>query len=95
MEVVSSDRSPTQLARWTSKQVFADLSSRHHRVAARRAERTTRAARHHVASVHLCQLADDVVEVSARVVTGHRSRAVAARLELRHDRWVCTELVFG
>jgi len=95
IEVVSSDRSPTQLARWTSRRVFADLSDRHHRVAAERASRTVRAARHQVASVHVCALGDEVMEVSARVVTGRRSRAVAARFELRHERWVCTELVFG
>lgn len=95
IEVVSSDRSPTQLARWTSPQVYADLSDRHRRVAVDRASRTIRAARHQVASVHVCQVDDDVVEVSARVVTGRRSRAIAARFVLRNDRWVCTELVFG
>lgn len=96
VEAVSNDRPVTQLARWTSSRVYADLDARRKRVAAQRSDgRGSRVARHQVASVHVCQIDDEVVEISGRVVTGRRSRALAARLEFRQSRWMCTELMFG
>ena len=65
------------------------------RVAANSAPVTSRSTRHHVATVHVCQISSEVAEVSGRVITGRRSRALAARLEFLQSRWTCTELVFG
>jgi hypothetical protein len=36
-----------------------------------------------------------VAEVSGHVRHAGRSRALAARLERRRDRWVCTALLLG
>lgn len=96
IEAVANDRPVSQLARWTSSRVYADLNARRERVAEQRgAVRSPRAARHHIASVRVCPVEVDVAEVSGRVVTGRRSRALAARLEYVHSRWMCTALVFG
>ena len=45
-----------------------------------------------VVSVRVSQPCRGVAEVAAHVRYGHRSRAVAARLELTDDRWLCTAL---
>lgn len=96
IEAVANDRPVSQLARWTSSRVYADLDARRRRVAEQRGSgRALRAARHHVASVRVCPVEVDIAEVSSRVVTGRRSRAIAARLEYVHSRWMCTAIVFG
>ena len=94
VEVLSSDRPLTQLVRWTDAQVYADIACRRQRVA-ERAARGHRPARPHVATVHICHPTEGSAEISARVVTGTRSRAIAGRLDLRRDRWICTALQFG
>lgn len=94
VEVLSSDRPLTQLVRWTDSTVYAEIASRQSRLAAR-AARGARSGRPHVATVHIYQPTDDVAEISARVTTGGRSRAIAARLDLRRDRWLCTAIHFG
>ncbi|MBA2522855.1 MAG: hypothetical protein H0V25_05940 [Solirubrobacterales bacterium] len=94
VEVLSSDRPLTQLVRWTDSTVYADIASRQSRLAAR-AARGMRSGRPHVATVHIYQPTDDVAEISARVTTGGRSRAIAARLDLHRDRWLCTAIHFG
>lgn len=95
VEVVANDRPLTQLARWTDEQVYAEIGRRQQRVAAHRRSGQVRAGRQQVATVHLCQSAPDSVEVAARISTGGRSRAVAARLDYSRDRWVCTAICFG
>ena len=45
-----------------------------------------------VLGVHACFLSREVVEVSAHVRYGERSRALAARFESRDQRWCCTAL---
>jgi hypothetical protein len=96
IEAVANDRPVSQLARWTSSRVYADLDARRKRVAEQLGNgRSLRATRHQVASVRVCAIAGDIAEVSSRVVTGRRSRALAARLEYVHERWMCTALVFG
>jgi hypothetical protein len=47
-----------------------------------------------VATVHICQLSETAVEVAARVQSGRRSRAIAARLDQHRGRWVCTAIQF-
>lgn len=95
VEVVSSDRPLSQLARWTDPAVYADIAMRQKRVCAQRGPSTGRAIRHHVATVHLCQVTPEVAEVAARVTFGARSRALAARLDYQRERWTCTALTFG
>jgi Family of unknown function (DUF6459) len=95
VEVISSDRPLTQLVRWTDSEVFADISRRRHAVAAARSELPPRSGRQQVASVHICRPSMLVAEVAARVSTGSRSRALAARLDFHRERWLCTALDFG
>ena len=48
-----------------------------------------------VRSVHVCQPPPAAAEVSVHVRHGHRSRAIAARIERRDGRWTCMALQFG
>lgn len=94
VEVLSSDRPLTQLIRWTDQTVYAEIAHRRQRVSLRSA-RTPRSGRPHVATVRICHPTAETAEVSARVTTGGRSRAIAARLDFRRDRWLCTAIQFG
>ncbi len=94
IESVTGLRPTTQLVRWTSQEVFRDLDRRAQLV--RRAGGPAhRPVRPQVRSVHVCRPGDTAAEVSVHVRHGHRSRALAFRLERREDRWVCTALEFG
>ncbi|CAI9408067.1 Rv3235 family protein [Nocardioides sp. T2.26MG-1] len=99
VEIVGGDRPVTQLLRWSTREVFDNLE--------RRAQLVARAGRHHpgqgrvqpvrpqVLGVHTCFIRHDVVEVSAHVRYGQRSRAIAARFEAVDQRWCCTALDFA
>lgn len=105
VEIVGGDRPVSQLLRWTSGEVYADLH--------RRAALVARAGGHQpgqgrvqpvrpkVLSVRTCFLHRRVVEAGVHVRYGQRSRALAARFELkptRYDpgpRWICTALEFS
>jgi hypothetical protein len=91
-EVLAGDRPPTQLVRWTTERIYADLE----RAAANRArERTvirSGRARPKVTRVFVCDVRDGVVEASAVVKHGARMRAMALRLETLGDQWLCTAL---
>jgi hypothetical protein len=99
VEIVGGDRPPTQLLRWSSPEVYADLQ--------RRALLVARAGRHlpgagrvqpvrpRVVSVRSCFISRDVVEVSTHVRYCERSRALAARFERVRDHWRCTALDFA
>lgn len=95
VEVVSCERPLSQLARWTDAEVYVDLGRRRDQVARHRKPGQVRSHRQQVASVHVWQPAYDVAEVAARVTTGARSRAIAARLQFERGRWLCTTLTFG
>lgn len=98
-EIVGGDRPVSQLLRWTSRSVYADLQ--------RRAVLVARAGRHlpgqgrvqpvrpQVRGVHSCFVSREVAEVSVHVRYGCRSRALAARFERRGGRWLCTALEFA
>jgi hypothetical protein len=96
VEIVGGDRPASQLLRWTSADVFADLNRRAQLVARAGGHAPGRArvqpVRPRVLSVHTCFVTDDVLETSIHVRYGERSRALAARFEARQDRWVCTAL---
>ncbi len=95
VEVVSSDRPLSQLARWTVPDVYVDLGRRRDQVTRHRRSGQARAGRQQVATVHVRQPGADSAEVAARVTLGTRSRAIAARLQFERGRWLCTALTFG
>jgi len=99
VEIVGGDRPASQLLRWTTGAVYADLHRRAvlvgraggHEPGVRRVQ----PVRPHVVSVHTSFVSPLVVETSARVRYGVRSRALALRFERRGDRWVCTAMEFA
>lgn len=99
VEIAGGDRPVSQLLRWTSARVYADLARRSQLVAQAGVRggvtRSRTLVRPQVRSVRACFLADDVAEVGAHVRYGERSRAVAARFERRGQRWLCTALEFA
>jgi hypothetical protein len=96
VEVAGGDRPLPQLLRWTSPRVYAELGRRVRVMAQTRpVERRRSTVRPQVRSVHLCRPLPTVAEVSVHVRHGRRSRAIAARLELRSGRWTCTALRIG
>jgi Family of unknown function (DUF6459) len=96
VEVLGGDRPVSQLLRWTSSKVYADLDRRV-RILGRTSPAPTRlrTVRPQVQSVHVCRPTPRSAEVSVHVRHGQRSRAIAARLELRHGRWTCVALQLG
>jgi len=96
VEVIGGDRGVHQLMRWTTERVYTDLMRRSHAL-----HRTTpgdqrlRRVRATVRSVHLFRPHEDAAELSIHVRHGHRSRAIAARIERIEGRWRCSVLDFG
>ena len=86
----------SQLLRWTSQRVYADLGRRVS-ILGRSSVVTQRlrTVRPQVRSVHVFQPTPQSAEVSVHVRHGRRSRAIAARLELEGGRWQCTALQLG
>ena len=93
-ESVTGLRPTSQLVRWTTQEVFRDLDRRAQLVR-RAAGPARRPVRPQVRSVHVSRPTGQAAEVSVHVRHGHRSRALAFRLERREDRWVCSALEFG
>jgi Family of unknown function (DUF6459) len=95
-EVVAGDRPIGQLIRWTDGTVYAELNRR-----VRLLGLTTTAGsrgssdRAQIRSVHVSQPAPLVAEVAAHIRHGGRSRALALRLEVHRDRWICTAVQLG
>lgn len=96
VEVLGGDRPLPQLVRWTSGRVYADLGRRV-RILGRTSPvaQRLRTVRPQVRSVHVFHPTPDTAEVSVHVRHGQRSRALAARFELEHGRWLCTALQLG
>jgi hypothetical protein len=96
VEVLGGDRPLTQLVRWTSKGVYAELERRLS-ILGRTSDAGVRmrTVRPQVRSVHVFHPTPASAEVSVHVRHGRRSRAIAARLELRQGRWQCTVLQLG
>ena len=88
VEVLAGDRPVSQLVRWTTSEVFDELTARVDGSA-------SRAARGVVRSLHVSQPADGVAEVAAAVRRGARCTALALRLEGLDGRWQCTALDIG
>ena len=96
VEVLGGDRPVSQLLRWTTARVYQDLDRRV-RILGRTAPalQRRRTIRPQVRSVHVFQPQPGIAEVSVHVRHGHRSRALAARLEQRKGRWTCVALQLG
>jgi hypothetical protein len=99
VEIVGGDRPASQLLRWTSPEVYADLNRRAQLVARAGGHQPGQArvqpVRPRVVGVHTCFVDTGIVEAGLHVRYGRRSRAVAARFERRDTRWVCTALEFA
>jgi hypothetical protein len=95
-EVLAGDRPISQLVRFTDETVFADLNRRV-RVLGMTTTATARGAKERstVRSIRVCTPAHEIAEVAAHVRHGERSRAIAFRMEIRRNRWVCTALEVG
>ena len=94
--MVGGDRGPSQLLRWTSERVYAELQRRSALLARTTpGDRRVRRLRSQVRSVHLFCPSPEAAEISVHVRHGERSRAIAARIELVDGRWCCTALQFG
>lgn len=96
VEVVGGDRGVYQLMRWTTDEVYEELYQRSSvlKQGPGRDPRLRR-LRAQVRSVHLSCPLPDVAEISIHVRHGHRSRAIAARIELIEGRWRCSAIQFG
>lgn len=99
LEIVGGDRPASQLLRWTSNEVYADLHRRAWLVARAGGHvpgvERVQPVRPRVLSVRTCVLDDRTVEAAVHAAHGGRSRAVATRFELRQGRWLCTALDFS
>jgi len=96
VEVVDGDRAATQLLPMTTDAIYDDVLTRLDSLAAlagRNARPCPMSTR--VASVHVNQPDHDHAEISARIVQGGRSRALALRLDLLGGRWRCTAIRWG
>jgi Family of unknown function (DUF6459) len=91
VEVLAGVRPATQLVRWTTAEVYEEISAR---VLAQGGD-PAGPPRGVVRSLHVSEPADGVAEVCALVRRGARSTAVALRLEGMDGRWQCTALELG
>jgi hypothetical protein len=92
VEVLAGVRPATQLVRWTTAEVYEEISSR---VLAGHGSHADGPPRGVVRSLHVSEPADGVAEVCALVRRGARSTVIALRLEGRDGRWQCTALELG
>ena len=99
VEVLSGDRPARQLAAWVSTDVYDQLirrlTNKYRSVNTLRSGRRAR-----VVSVHVSLIDESQAELAGRFIHGGRSRAIAARLELRRNhrggtQWLCTAVTWG
>lgn len=99
VEVLAGERPPRQLVAWMSTDVYGQLTNRL-MVRSRSSRRPTTQHRARVVSVHVAMVDEENAEIAARFVQRGRSRAIAVRLELRHNhrqvaQWLCTAVALG
>ena len=92
LEVCTAGRPVAQLVRWTDPSVYQALALRYVPRARRDVNRRRVPVAEQVRSVHVCEPADGVAEVSVVIAGGERPRAMALRIEGWKGRWVCTAL---
>jgi hypothetical protein len=99
VEIVGGDRPVSQVLRWTTPEVYQDLSRRTHLVAravgTRPGSGTVQSVRPQLVGSHTSFVSERCAEVSLHVRYGERSRAVAVRFELIRDRWQVSALEFA
>jgi hypothetical protein len=99
VEIGGGDRPASQLLRWTTGPVYADLHRRALLVARAGGHQPgvgrVQPVRPHVESVHASFVSPTVAEATARVRYGVRSRALALRFEKDADRWLCSAMEFA
>lgn len=88
VEVLDQRRPLTQVQHHVDTQVFAALETR-------LKTRAHTAHTIHLQSVHACQPVAGVIEACGVINYGQSVRALAARLEARKKRWLCTVLRFA
>jgi hypothetical protein len=95
-EVLAGDRPISQMVRFTDEAVFTELNRRV-RLLGLNTTANGRGSKERsaVRSVRVCTPSDRVAEIAAHVRHGERSRAIALRMEIRRNRWVCTALELG
>jgi len=92
IEVCTAGRPVGQLLRWTEPTIYRDLEKRYLPQANRSLVSRRVIVAERVRSVHVCEPADGVAEVSVVIIGGERPRALALRIEGWRGRWVCTAL---
>ncbi|NQU37673.1 MAG: hypothetical protein HQ526_08795 [Actinobacteria bacterium] len=93
VEVMAGQRSPKQLARWSTNSVLSGVTNPHTgavSTSAKSSQRRRVNERSIVTSVRVDEPADGVAEVAAVVRGKERSRALMLRLEGWDGRWICT-----
>ena len=96
IEVLGGDRGVQQLLRWTTEEVYQELSRRMSALSATAGrDQRLRRLRAQVRSVRVTWPCETAAEVSVHVRHGQRSRAMAARVELVDGRWLCSALQIG
>jgi hypothetical protein len=92
IQALVGQRPVSQLNRWMAEEVLAAINICQRRSLSLRGRTAIPTA---LRSVHVQHPDPDVAEVSAHVVMGRRSAAMAFRLEALGDRWLCTALELG
>ncbi len=97
LEVLDGHRSVLQMSQWVTPDVYESLVRR---VTLLMKANGSVARRQQLASLHIFSPHPRAAEISARVIQGKRSRAIALRLDLLLDprgrwQWKCTALVLG
>jgi hypothetical protein len=91
-EVLAGDRPPAQLLRWTTERIYDDLACRAASTARELTVVRTGRTRPKVTRVMACEVREGVVEASAVINVGARSKGMALRLEACGEHWLCTVL---
>ena len=91
VQVLQGLRPLPQLTRWVDERVLATLALASRRTPARTAAPSPPAV---VQSIRVQHPHAQAAEVAAHVGVGHRSVAIAFRLEVCGDRWLCTAAEF-
>jgi Family of unknown function (DUF6459) len=92
IQVLVGQRPAAQLNRWIVEEVLAAISMYQRRTLRVEGRKAVPAA---LRSVHVQHPSPEVAEVSAHVLIGKQSAAMAFRLEALGDRWICTALQVG
>ena len=92
VQTLVGQRPVAQLNRWVDEEVLVAISGYQRRSLSLRGRLAVSTA---LRSVRVQHPDPEVAEVSAHVVIGKRSAAMAFRLEALGDRWLCTALELG